>query len=33
LLNPGKLRGWALRDQLELNSNPLALATRETPTT
>jgi hypothetical protein len=25
LLNPGKLRGWALRDQLELDSNPLSL--------
>ena len=33
LLNPGKLRGWALRDKLELDSNPLARATRETPTT
>lgn len=33
LLNPGKLRGWALRDQLELDSNPLARATRESPTT
>ena len=33
LLNPGKLRGWALRDQLELDSNPLALATRESPAT
>jgi hypothetical protein len=29
LLNPGKLRGWALRDQLELDSNPLARATRK----
>lgn len=33
LLNPGKLRGWALRDQLELDSNPLTRATRESPTT
>ncbi|HCA8698581.1 TPA: FAD-binding oxidoreductase [Klebsiella pneumoniae] len=33
LLNPGKLRGWALRDQLELDGNPLARATRESPTT
>ena len=33
LLNPGKLRGWALRDQLELDSNPLARATRESPAT
>lgn len=32
LLNPGKLRGWALRDQLELDGNPLARATRESPT-
>ena len=31
LLNPGKLRGWALRDQLELDGNPLARATRESP--
>ncbi|WP_227662104.1 hypothetical protein, partial [Klebsiella pneumoniae] len=27
------LRGWALRDQLELDSNPLTRATRESPTT
>lgn len=33
LLNPGKLRGWALRDQLELDGNPLTRATRESPTT
>jgi len=25
LLNPGKLRGWALRDQLVLDNNPLLL--------
>jgi hypothetical protein len=31
LLNPGKLRGWALRDQLELDSNPLARATAKAP--
>ncbi|MCP6612852.1 hypothetical protein NL511_31840, partial [Klebsiella pneumoniae] len=24
---------WALRDQLELDGNPLARATRESPTT
>ncbi|UNB78325.1 hypothetical protein MJK72_16555 [Klebsiella pneumoniae] len=31
LLNPSKLRGWALRDQLELGNNPLTRATRRKP--